>query len=164
MLNRRTLLKEIITCSIIPKSILIPDEEKEDVLLVKLHGFQDCGKPNLNGRIYSKQVLENSFKSVSEIGSFYNGDDDYRLISETIELFRTSHIVKDVHMEENNCVAEIKVLNTPFGIRLKNLIKDNLVLFAPKGTGQLDSKGNVSDYKLISIDAIRLNQTGLGIS
>jgi len=113
---------------------------------------------NKNGRIYPKEVMQKEVKR-------YNKEyvDQNRAYGElghpegpTINLERTSHLITDLREDGNNFVGKAKILSTPMGNIVKNLLDDGARLgVSSRGMGSLkasNAKGGVqmvqSDFQL----------------
>lgn len=122
-------------------------------------------KVNSNKRLYSK---ENASEIISEYLRTDNnklGQFDIRMSYNEpdlkIDLSLASHIVIDLFMRENTMFAEIKILDTPKGMELKNNLVNNpdSICFRTAGLGQglnNDKDGNfyIEKYKLLGIHAL----------
>lgn len=111
--------------------------------------------PNINGVVYSKEVLE------SAVEKFNNDHSQYAVICELIPTFtrdsdrgfsvdveRVSHQIHSLRMDGNNMMAKI----TPAG-PMKNLVEELLshdYVFRAFGTGDLND-GVVSNYQLVGV-------------
>lgn len=113
----------------------------------------EADKPNLNGRIYPKHVLEKAVKEYNEkkkpgtiLGTEF-GDD-------ALKLGWILHEVESLELVDNKLVATISVIDgLPMGKRLKNLVESGSDLkLTSVGIGTI-SKDRVvgDDYKLLEI-------------
>ena len=103
---------------------------------------------NRNGRIYSKPIL---FNEVNRYRNEYV--DKNRAFGElghpegpTINLERVSHMIKELKEDGNNIVGKAKIMDTPYGNIVKNLINEGAKLgVSSRGMGSLQSgsQGNV---------------------
>ena len=110
---------------------------------------------NRNGRVYPIETLK---KEVDRYSKEYV--DKNRAYGElghpqgpTINLERVSHMIKDLHVDGNNVLGEAKVLDTPMGTIVKNLMDEGATLgVSSRGMGSLQSKSGVdtvqSDFQL----------------
>jgi hypothetical protein len=110
-------------------------------------------KPNLNGRIYTKDSIQNydSFKELVTNHRIYGslGQDDF------LNSSNVSHEIIDVSLNENGITGKIKILNTPAGDLVLKLLKENLQFsIRPRGVGTVDSSGYVHLDELLSFDII----------
>ena len=117
--------------------------------------FMQAEQQNRNGRVYpletmskeierySKQYIENN-RAFGELG---HPD------GPTINLERVSHMVKSLKQDGNNFVGEAKVMDTPYGKIVKNLIDEGAKLgVSSRGMGTLKTAGGAqvvqSDFHL----------------
>lgn len=117
-----------------------------------------AGIINKNNRIYSQDRLKDicdQINKLSEKDKLF-GTIGHR--SDTIvDLRDISHIAKNPIIKGDILYSDIMTLQTPMGKILAAGLNKNrkYVVFRPRGTGSLSPAGQImSDYKLISIDAI----------
>jgi len=101
---------------------------------------------NRNGRVYPMEVLD---KEVSR----YNKEfiEQNRAMGElghpegpTVNLDRVSHMITSLKKEGKNYIGEAKIMSTPMGNIVKNLIDDGAKLgVSSRGMGSLVEKGGV---------------------
>lgn len=69
-----------------------------------------------------------------------------------------SHVIKKLYMSNNCLIADIKILDTPKGIELLRIIKEEEIVFRLKGIAKTEKiSGNYlikKGYKLLSINAV----------
>ena len=105
---------------------------------------------NRNGRIYSKPIL---FNEVNRYRNEYV--DKNRAFGElghpegpTINLERVSHMIKELKEDGNNIVGKAKIMDTPYGNIVKNLINEGAKLgVSSRGMGSLEEKGGANYVK-----------------
>ena len=110
--------------------------------------FMQGGVKNKNGRIYPVDVLK---KEVDRYNKQYIAEN--RAYGElghpqgpTINLDRVSHVIKELHQDGNNFVGKAKVMDTPSGSIVKNLMKEGCRLgVSSRGMGTLSKKGNAME-------------------
>ena len=112
--------------------------------------FMQSEIKNRNGRIYPKQVIQEEVKR-------YNKEfvEKKRAFGElghpegpTINLDKVSHMIEKLEEDGNNFVGRAKILSTPNGQIVKNLIDDGAKLgVSSRGLGSLESKGNAQYVK-----------------
>jgi hypothetical protein len=123
--------------------------------------FMQSGVKNRNGRIYPQGTL------LKECNRYIN---EYvekgRALGElnhptgpTVNLDRVSHIVKELHEDGQNIYGKAKVLDTPMGKIVKNLIDEGAQLgVSTRGMGSLKSKNGYQevqeDFMLAAIDIV----------
>jgi len=118
---------------------------KDHIRVVAL--IATANQPNVNGRIYSLELLQEISKSeLSILGRIGNPE-----FSPRIDLSQVSHQTNKLWLDDLNLMAEIETLSTPQGEILQSVI-DNNIRFYLNGTGMVNNN-IVSDYKLISINA-----------
>jgi hypothetical protein len=70
-------------------------------------------------------------------------------------LSNVSHVINNIRENNNNLYADIKILDTPYGDLLKNMINVGMpISFSQRAMGNVDSNGNITDYKVFSWDVI----------
>ena len=142
---------------------LLTEREKKEVAngVMYLSGrMQTCEKKNGNGRVYPCKVLQ------KEIKNYQNVIKDNRALGEldhpddsVINLRNVSHIVTDMWWEGNDVMGKIKILDTPSGRILKDLINAGVKLgISSRGMGSVkESMGNTvvqEDFELICFDIV----------
>ena len=113
---------------------------------------------NKNGRIYPKEVMQKEVKRYTK--EYIDNNRAYGELGHpegpTINLERTSHLITDLREDGNNFVGKAKILSTPMGNIVKNLLDDGARLgVSSRGMGSLkasNAKGGVqmvqSDFQL----------------
>ncbi len=112
--------------------------------------FMQSEIKNRNGRVYPKDIM---LKEVNR----YRKDfiDNKRAFGElghpegpTINLDRVSHLITSLEEDDNNFVGRAKILSTPNGQIVKNLIDDGARLgVSSRGLGSLEQKGGAQVVK-----------------
>ena len=112
--------------------------------------FMQAEMRNKNGRVYPKDILEREVLR-------YNREfiDKNRAFGElghpdgpTVNLERVSHMIKSLRPEGNDFIGEAKVLDTPYGKIVKNLIDEGASLgVSSRGMGTLTNRGGVNYVK-----------------
>ena len=108
---------------------------------------------NKNGRIYTTESVNKAIQEAndkSEKGQLL-GELGYGNVVD-IDLKNVSHKISELKIEDNSVVGEIEILDTPSGNKLKDILDQ--VVFRPRGTGNINDKGEVENFKIISFDAI----------
>lgn len=123
--------------------------------------FMQSDVKNKNGRIYPKNTL--SKETNRYITEYVNKG---RALGElnhptgpTVNLDRVSHIVKELYADGKNIYGKAKVLDTPMGKIVKNLIDEGAQLgVSTRGMGSLKSKNGYQevqeDFMLAAIDIV----------
>jgi hypothetical protein len=107
--------------------------------------FMQGNMKNRNGRIYPMQTL---VKEVNRYNSEYvNKNRAYGELGHpqgpTINLERVSHMIKSLVPEGDNIVGRAKILDTPMGIIVKNLMNEGASLgVSSRGMGTLKQDGS----------------------
>lgn len=112
--------------------------------------------PNSNGRIYSKHLLE---KIISNAKTPLFGEFGMNF-SCGLQIENISHVIENLHIENEQLVGDLNVLKTPKGKILQSLIEGDIDVsnnFRLAGIGSIkkDENNNLvvqDDYKLISIN------------
>jgi hypothetical protein len=105
---------------------------------------------NRNGRIYPKDILFNEVNRYRE-----NYVDKKRAFGElghpegpTINLERVSHMVTELKEDDKNIIGKAKIMDTPYGNIVKNLINEGAKLgVSSRGMGSLEEKGGANYVK-----------------
>ena len=123
--------------------------------------FMQSEQKNRNGRVYPKNTL---MKEVSR----YTKElvESKRAMGElghpegpTLNLERVSHIITELKEDGNNIVGKAKILDTPYGNIVKNLIDEGAQLgVSSRGMGSLEEKNGVKyvkdDFMLSAVDIV----------
>ena len=100
---------------------------------------------NRNGRFYPMQVLDEQVKKYNE--NYVKQNRAYGELGHpsgpTINLERVSHMITDLNKEGNNYIGEAKIMDTPYGKIVKNLMDEGAKLgVSSRGMGSLKQNGN----------------------
>lgn len=123
--------------------------------------FMQSEKKNRNGRVYPKKILS------GEVARYNNEFvKQNRAMGElghpegpTVNLERVSHIIKDLRVEGDDVVGKAKILDTPYGKIVKNLIDEGVKIgVSSRGMGSLKSINGVNevqeDFMLSAVDIV----------
>ena len=134
-------------CEVVEDSIEFITEAKENgEKSYKIKGIFMQGEiKNRNNRIYPVQVLSEQVDKYKK-----NYIDKNRAYGElghpsgpTINLERVSHMITDLTKEGNNYIGEAKIMDTPYGKIVKNLMDEGAKLgVSSRGMGSLKQNGN----------------------
>ena len=142
---------------------LLSEREKREISngTVYLSGrIQTADKKNGNGRSYPYKVLKREMDNYKKLvqdnracGELDHPDDS------VINLKNVSHVVTDVWWEGKDVMGKIKVLDTPSGRILKDLINAGIKLgISSRGLGSVkESMGSTvvqEDFELICFDMV----------
>jgi hypothetical protein len=109
--------------------------------------FLQSNLKNRNGRVYPTEILDKEIKRYNEeyvtknraFGELGHPD------SPTINLDRVSHMIKELRRDGDNFIGKAKIMDTPYGKIVKNLIDEGATLgVSSRGMGSLSQKGGVS--------------------
>jgi hypothetical protein len=118
--------------------------------------FMQSEIENGNGRKYpfdeiSKAVQE-AMKRISEGHSIcgeLNHPDNLQ-----INLERVSHVITEMRMDGNNAIGKAKLLNTPMGQLVRNLVEGGVRLgVSSRGSGDVN-EGTVSGFQFVTMDVV----------
>ena len=112
--------------------------------------FMQANQKNRNGRIYPTNVLE---REVSRYNKEYV--EKNRAFGElghpqgpTINLERVSHMIKSLTKEGDNFIGKAKIMDSPYGNIVKNLIKEGASLgVSSRGMGSLKAKNGINQVQ-----------------
>ena len=142
---------------------LLTEREKREVQngAIYLSGrMQTCEMKNGNGRIYPCGVLR------KEITNYQTIIKDNRALGEldhpddsVINLRNVSHVVVDMWWEGNDVMGKLKILDTPSGRILKDLVNSGVKIgISSRGLGSVsESMGRTiveDDFQLICFDIV----------
>lgn len=123
--------------------------------------FMQANTKNRNGRVYPQQILANEckryIKEYVEKGRAL-GELNHPT-GPTVNLDRVSHIIKELHEDGNNVYGKAKIMNTPMGNIVKNLIDEGARLgVSTRGMGSLKSRNGYQevqeDFMLAAVDIV----------
>ena len=105
---------------------------------------------NKNGRMYPTDTLSNEVKRYNR--EFVEQNRAYGELGHpqgpTINLERVSHMIKSLRQEGNNFIGRVKIMDTPYGNIVKNLMKEGAKLgFSSRGMGSLVKKGELMEVQ-----------------
>ena len=112
--------------------------------------FMQSDIKNRNGRVYPKEVMQ---KEVDRyVKEFVEKDRAFGELGHpegpTINLDKVSHLIQSLTLEGKNYVGKAKILSTPNGQIVKNLIDDGAKLgVSSRGLGSLEQKGGAQMVK-----------------
>ena len=110
---------------------------------------------NKNGRIYPKEVMQKEVARYTK--QYINEKRAYGELGHpegpTINLERTSHLITSLKEDGNNFVGKAKVLSTPMGEIVKNLLADGARLgVSSRGMGSLKASSQKGGVQLVQSD------------
>jgi hypothetical protein len=107
-----------------------------------------------NGRFYDNENIDlNDLNSRTIYGELSHPD--------RFEVFlgNVSHIIRNFEITKNVLYGNIKVLDTPTGRVLENMIRNGInVVFRPRGEGIVNLDGTIKDYKIYAFDVTPIDK------
>ena len=112
--------------------------------------FLQADIKNRNGRVYPMEVLEKEVGRYNK--KFINEKRAYGELGHpdgpTVNLERVSHMITKLTPEGKNFIGEAKIMDTPYGKIVKNLIDEGAKLgVSSRGMGSLEPKRNMQIVK-----------------
>ena len=124
-------------------------EEKEDGKKnYKLKGvFMQADIKNRNGRVYPMEILQKEVKRYNK--QYINEKRAFGELGHpdgpTVNLERASHMITGLYPDGKNFIGEAKILSTPMGNIVKNLMDEGAKLgVSSRGMGSLDQKNGAN--------------------
>jgi hypothetical protein len=123
--------------------------------------FAESNVVNKNQRLYEGEVLESAVKTYND--AFVKNS---RALGElghpegpTVNLERVCHMIKDLHMEGNQVMGNAKIMDTPYGRIVQNLIDEGAKLgVSTRGMGSLQDRNGINivqkDFMLAAVDVV----------
>ena len=110
---------------------------------------------NKNGRIYPKEIMQKEVKRYTK--EYINEKRAYGELGHpegpTINLERTSHLIQSLKEDGNNFVGKAKILSTPMGEIVKNLLADGARLgVSSRGMGSLKASSEKGGVQMVQSD------------
>lgn len=143
------------------ESVLIEEKNAKGQSTMYLQGpFMMANEVNRNNRLYPlEEMKKETSRYVKEMV------DQKRAMGELnhptsadINLERACHLVEELQLRDNYFIGKSKVLNTPMGLLVKQLVLDGVKLgMSSRALGKLTSeKGHdiVSELKIVAIDCV----------
>lgn len=146
----------------IDNPLRVLSEEKEGRKNLFIEGvFMQAEQQNKNGRIYPRDILINEvarynqayIKENRALGELGHPD------GPTVNLERVSHIITNLKENGNDVVGKAKILGTPYGKIVENLIDSGVKLgVSSRGMGSLKQINGVNmvqeDFMLAAVDIV----------
>ena len=143
-------------------SVKLLTEEKNGAKNYFIEGiFMQSETKNRNGRMYPSATMNNEVTRYNNEYVLQN-----RAMGEmghpegpSINLDRVSHIIKELRVEGNDVYGRAKILDTPYGKIVKNLMDEGAKLgVSSRGMGSLKEHEGVNivqeDFMLASVDVV----------
>lgn len=130
--------------------ILTEESEKGEKKYFIEGVFLQGNLKNRNGRVYPMEILDKEASRYSK-----NFIEQKRAFGElghpdgpTINLERVSHMITSLHKENDNYIGKAKIMDTPYGKIVKNLIDEGAKLgVSSRGIGSLEEKSGTNYVK-----------------
>ena len=138
---------KLITEQAVQSEFLI--EEIDGKKNYKIRGiFLQSDIKNRNGRVYPKEILEKEVARYNR--EFINKRRAFGELGHpdgpVVNLERVSHMITDLHPDGQNFVGEAKIMDTPYGKIVKNLINEGAQLgVSSRGMGSLVRRSGVNE-------------------
>ena len=105
---------------------------------------------NRNGRVYPKDILAKEVTRYTK--EYVHKNRAYGELGHptgpTINLERVSHMIKELYQDGDNFVGRAKIMDSPYGTIVKNLIKEGASLgVSSRGMGSLKTKNGVNEVQ-----------------
>ena len=137
-------------------------EEKNGKKNYKIKGiFMQSNIKNRNGRVYPKEVLMKEVKNYTR--DFIEKNRAFGELGHpdgpTVNLDRVSHMITSLKQEGDNFIGEAKIMDTPMGKIVKNLMDEGATLgVSSRGMGSLKQVGETmevqDDFELLCWDFV----------
>ena len=134
-------------CEVVENDLEFIAEAKEDGSKnYKIKGIFMQGEiKNRNNRIYPVQVINEEVKKYKK--NYIEKNRAYGELGHpagpTINLERVSHMITDLYQDGNNFIGEAKIMDTPYGKIVKNLMDEGASIgVSSRGMGSLKDNGN----------------------
>jgi len=130
--------------------ILTEESDKGDKKYFIEGVFLQGNLKNRNGRVYPMEILDKEASRYSK--SFIEQKRAFGELGHpegpTINLERVSHMITSLHKEGDNYIGKAKVMDTPYGKIVKNLIDEGAKLgVSSRGIGSLEEKSGINYVK-----------------
>jgi len=129
----------------------ITEETKDGKKVYSIKGiFMQADVKNRNGRVYPKEILTNEVIRYNK--EFINNKRAFGELGHpegpVVNLERVSHMINKLYPDGNNFIGEAKILDTPYGKIVKNLIDEGAKLgVSSRGMGTLVNKDGANHVK-----------------
>jgi len=112
--------------------------------------FMQAEMKNRNGRMYPMPVLEKEVRRYNK--EYVNQNRAFGELGHpdgpTVNLERVSHMITDLYPDGKNFIGEAKVMDTPYGKIVKNLIDEGAKLgVSSRGMGSLEPRRDMQVVK-----------------
>lgn len=150
-------MKQILIEHFMPAEAALVESRDTDKNMYLAGRMMAAEQMNLNKRIYKKEEIESAVSMINEKikeGAYIMGELNHPE-NLSIDLKNVSHIITEAWMEGNNAVGKCKILNTPSGQIVKQLIEGGVRLgVSSRGTGNVTNEGIVEDFSFVTLDIV----------
>lgn len=119
--------------------------------------FLESEVRNKNGRIYPRSEISRAVMELAEKivqGGPIAGELDHPE-GLNMNFDRVSHAITEMHMEGDVGIGTIKVADNTLGHQIRSMVELGVrVGVSSRGSGSVDGNGMVSDFDIITIDAV----------
>ena len=129
----------------------ITEDNKDGGKNYKIRGiFMQADIKNRNGRVYPMDILSNEVNNYTK--KFINEKRAFGELGHpegpTVNLERVSHMITSLKKDGKNFIGEAKILDTPMGKIVKNLMDEGAKLgVSSRGMGSLEKKGSTNHVR-----------------
>ena len=135
--------------------VLENDNEGKDLYMKGI--IIQGGIRNANQRVYPVSEIGRAVKTLNDQVS-----GGYSVLGEVdhpeglnINIDRVSHMITECWMDGDNGYGKLKILPTPMGQLVKTMLESGVKLgVSSRGSGEVDSSGNVADFEIITVDVV----------
>ena len=126
----------------------ITEEKENGKKDYKIKGiFMQADIKNRNGRVYPMEILQKEVKRYNK--QYINEKRAFGALGHpdgpTVNLERASHMITGLYPDGKNFIGEAKILSTPMGNIVKNLMDEGAKLgVSSRGMGSLDQKNGAN--------------------
>jgi hypothetical protein len=150
-------MKQILIEHFMPAEAGLVESRDSDKTMYLAGRMMAAEQMNLNKRIYKKDEIKAAVAQINEKikdGNYIMGELNHPE-NLSIDLKNVSHIITEAWMEGNNAVGKCKILNTPSGQIVKQLIEGGVRLgVSSRGTGNVTNEGIVEDFSFVTLDIV----------
>lgn len=137
---------------------LLTEQAAEGTKSLYMEGiFVQGGLKNHNGRVYPVDQIRRAVDQINqciEKDAGVPGELDHPQELQ-IHLDRVSHTIVKMWMDGPNGMGKLKLLPTPCGQIASTLLQSGVKLgVSSRGSGNVDSLGNVSDFDMLTVDIV----------
>lgn len=112
---------------------------------------------NLNQRVYPRAEISRAVDMINQRikeGAYVMGELNHP-DNLSIDLKNVSHIITEAWMDGDNAIGKCKILNTPSGQIVQQLINGGVKLgVSSRGTGNVTNEGVVEDFSFVTLDIV----------